>query len=251
MIAAAAVAAVVLLLLAWGSGSGSTILSQPSATAGIATGDPPSISIAVGDQELVTQSPEISREITTSLDWLMIFFALVVLAIAIKFVQWLLRRNWEPGEEPQDEDDEDDLGLLLVATSEEARISALAEGEPRNVVVRCWVLLEDAATASGLERNPAETAAEFTRRLLSGWEVEESATRELAELYREARFSRHPVTAEAGERAVALVEQIHAQLTATKERRARAEAEAAAGHTTAGQPTGFTDHAKSTPKDAP
>src|SRR5699024_2865718 len=93
-----------------------------------------------------------------------------------------------------------------------ARSSALAEGEPRNVVVRCWVALEDAAAASGLARDPAETAAEFTARFLDQWQVEARLTQELAELYREARFSRHPVTRASGERAVHLISRIHEQL---------------------------------------
>lgn len=221
VIAAAAVAAVVLLLLTWGSGSGTSVLSPPSGTVGDGT---PTLDVPENDQVSVTTAPtELPLEgEAPALDWLMVFFALVLLAIAVKFLQWLLRREWEDGE-PPDEDLDDDLGLLLSATSEDARRAALAEGEPRNVVVRCWVALEDAATASGLARDPAETAAEFTRRLLGVWQVDEDSTQELAELYREARFSRHPVARATGERAVALVERIHDQLAAVRAREAPGE----------------------------
>ncbi|MCK0111551.1 DUF4129 domain-containing protein [Ornithinimicrobium sp. F0845] len=218
VIAAAAVAAVVLILLTWGSGSGTSVLSPPSGEVGIDT--PTQEAPQNDDVQITTTAPELPVEGTApALDWLMVFFALVILAIAVKFLQWLLRRDWDRDEPPVDELD-DDLGLLLTATSEEARRAALAEGEPRNVVVRCWVALEDAASASGLARDPAETAAEFTRRFLGVWDVDEASTQELAELYREARFSRHPVAQATGDRAVTLVGSIHDQLAATKARAA-------------------------------
>lgn len=225
-IAAAALAALVLLLLTWGSGSGTTVLSAPSGEVGDST---PTRVIPTGDTEVITSAPEeLVEQVAPALDWLMIVFAVIALAIAVRFLQWLLRREWESEERPLDELG-DDLGRLLEATSEETRLAALAEGEPRNAVVRCWVALEDAASASGLDRDPAETAAEFTRRFLGVWDVDEASTRELADLYREARFSRHPVPRETGERAVELVASIHEQLRAGRERAEaeRAEAEQA------------------------
>jgi len=236
VIAAAAVAAVVLLLLTWGSGSGISVLSPPSGEAG--TGEAPTLEIPQNDQVITTTAAEIPIDGNApALDWLMIFFALVILAIAVKFLQWLLRREWEH-EEPPAEELDDDLGLLLTATSQETRRAALAEGEPRNVVVRCWVALEDAAASSGLARDPAETAAEFTRRFLGVWDVDEASTQELAELYREARFSRHPVARATGERAVALVGSIHDQLAATRARTATADPAPATADTGAQATTG-------------
>ncbi|WP_109474425.1 DUF4129 domain-containing protein [Ornithinimicrobium cavernae] len=230
VVAAAVVAAAMLLLLLWGSGSGTTVLHSPSGEAGA-----PPTRVAPPPPDVAAQTtaaPEEMNELAApALDWLMIVFALIVLAIAVRFLQWLLNRDWEEAEEPDDEELGDDLDLLLAATSESARTTALAEGEPRNVVVRCWVALEDAAAASGLTRDPAETAAEFTRRFLGTWEVDEASTRELAELYREARFSRHPVSRATGDRAVAVVGSIHEQLRASAHR-----AEEAAG-VTAASPT--------------
>lgn len=221
-IAAAAVAALVLLLLLWGSGSGTQVLSPPSGEAN--TGAAPSLTRQpdTGDVTVATSAPNVLEPATPALDWLMIFFALVVLAILIQVVKWLLNRDWEESEAPEDDELVDELDLLLEATSPTARTAALAEGEPRNVVVRCWVALEDAAAASGLERDVAETSAEFTRRFLGTWEVEEATTQELAELYREARFSRHEVTHEVGARAVELVGTVHDQLRASSARRGEA-----------------------------
>ena len=46
----------------------------------------------------------------------------------------------------------------------------------------------------GLPRHPAETSAEYTIRVLHTWDIAPAALGGLAELYREARYSRHPVT---------------------------------------------------------
>lgn len=220
-IAASAVAAVALLLMLWGSGSGTPVLSTPTGSASPAEGQ--SRTYQPPDDAVVTVEPvdsTLGERAAPALDWLMVFFALVVLVIVVKFLQWLLRRDWEQSEAPAEDDLSDDLDLLLAATSESARGAALAEGEPRNVVVRAWVALEDAAAASGLARDPAETAADFTHRFLGTWQVDEATTQELGELYREARFSRHPIPATTSERAVHLVGLIHDQL-----REARAAAE--------------------------
>lgn len=228
-VTAGVLAAAVLLLVLWGSGDGSQVLAPPSGEAG----PPPSIDLFPPDTDETTQTAQLGdlergepRE-PYNFDWLLIAFGLAVLAIVAALVKWLLTRDIERGEPPEEDDDLDDIDLLLRATDEPAARSALSEGEPRNVVVRCWVSLEDAAATSGLDRDDAETAAEFTRRLLSRWDVDEATTAELADLYREARFSRHPVAPATGERAVELLRSINAQLRARAARRARDEAEAA------------------------
>jgi hypothetical protein len=209
--AATVAAAFVLVMLFWGSGAGTSVLHSPSGR----FGDPVTAELTTSlqpDQATTTEAPQQVQTPLPALDWLMIAIALVALAIVIKILHWLLSRSWEESEAPELDEDVDDLGRLLRATSEAARAAALTEGEPRNVVVRCWVALEDAAAASGLGRDPAETSAEFTRRFLGTWDVDQELTEELAELYREARFSRHPVPRPTGERAVQLVGRIHEQL---------------------------------------
>lgn len=217
-------AAAVLLLLLWGSGNGAQVLQPPSGEAG----PPPTVDLyppdneqpTVPDQEELDEEGE-PRE-AYNFDWLLIAFGLVVLGIIATVLKWLLTRDLEGGDPPPEVDDDlDDIDLLLRATAESAARSALSEGEPRNVVVRCWVNLEDAATSSGMTRDDSETAAEFTRRLLSRWDVDEDTTAELADLYREARFSRHPVSRATGDRAVELLRSIHAQLRARAARRAQ------------------------------
>ena len=119
----------------------------------------------------------------------------------------------------------------LVETAE-ARLALLTSGEPRNAIVACWVDLEDSASAAGLPRHPAETAAEYTIRVLHTWDVAPAALGGLAELYREARYSRHPITEEHRELAIARLTTVHQDLQRVADeaaaRAALAEAEVAA-----------------------
>jgi len=116
--------------------------------------------------------------------------------------------------------------------SAEARLALLREGEPRNAIVACWVDLEDSASAAGLPRHPAETSAEYTIRVLHTWDIAPAALGGLAELYREARYSRHPVTEAHRTRAIEQLTAVHADLQRVADEAAAAaalaEAEAAA-----------------------
>src|SRR5690606_13297247 len=96
--------------------------------------------------------------------------------------------------------------------SDEVRYQALSEGDPRNAVVACWVALEDAVHRSGLRPDRSETAAELTHRVLGRWDVDPEAITALSEAYREARFSRHPVSEEQRTVAVDALERIHLDL---------------------------------------
>jgi hypothetical protein len=150
-------------------------------------------------------------------------FLMAVLATVLLLVRWLARQRVEEQERRVREGDEE-LVALLEATGDEVRWQALSEGDPRNGVVACWVALEEAVQRAGLRRNRSETAAELTARVLSRWEVDPQAIRDLSDAYREARFSRHPVTEEQREAAVDALERIHADLR----RRVQAEEEARA-----------------------
>lgn len=94
----------------------------------------------------------------------------------------------------------------------DARLGLLQEGSPRNAIVACWVDLEESATSAGLPRRPAETSAEFTVRVLRTWDVAPDAMGRLAELYREARHSRHQLTEQHRAEAVSRLEAIHDDL---------------------------------------
>lgn len=86
---------------------------------------------------------------------------------------------------------------------------ALHGSDVRNGIVACWVLLEEAAAEAGVLRRPAETPTEFVVRFLHTIDIDPRPVGRLAELYREARFSTHPMGEQArvrAERALAEVD---------------------------------------------
>lgn len=100
------------------------------------------------------------------------------------------------------------------------QLSALGTGAPRNAIVAAWVGLELAASASGLPRQPAETTSEYVTRVLGVWKVDAVSLDELASLYREARFSTHPLSEEHRARAIAALRRVQADLGHAVEPRA-------------------------------
>jgi hypothetical protein len=68
--------------------------------------------------------------------------------------------------------------------------------EPADAIVRAWLGLQETAEESGIVRRPAETATEFTSRILSRAVVDDRALRTLLRLYLRTRFGDHPVTSE-------------------------------------------------------
>ncbi|WP_289018620.1 DUF4129 domain-containing protein [uncultured Ornithinimicrobium sp.] len=213
-----------LVLLLWGSGQGSSFVAEPQGTWG-----PPPIrlpelpDLVSGEQpgDEITDAEGAPEGAERVIDLVLLFYAAVVVAGVLLVLRALLRRDRrerDPVEEPDEE-----LLALLDASGEEVRYRALTEGDPRNAVVACWVALEDAVDRSGLSTDPSETAAELTTRVLGRWQVDPAAIIDLSEAYREARFSRHPVTEEQRRAAVDALERIHADLR----RRALAEQEAA------------------------
>lgn len=133
--------------------------------------------------------------------------ALVALLVAA-FVQ---RRRRGPSR-PEEDEPLPDLAEAVSRAAGSQRL-ALLDGEPRNAVVACWERFEVAAADAGVERQPWETPTEFTLRLLDLVHARPGAVDRLAALYREARFSTHPVTEDHRLAALAALDEIHAGLT--------------------------------------
>jgi hypothetical protein len=98
------------------------------------------------------------------------------------------------------EDAEEQRGLLEVA------------GEPRNAIVECWHRFEQQAERAGVERRVWQTTSEYVLSLLDLVGADQGAVAELAELYREARFSDHPMTDAHRTRALESLDAIHRSL---------------------------------------
>lgn len=78
----------------------------------------------------------------------------------------------------------------LVGAVEEG-LAALASGPVDDVIVACWVRLEDAAASAGVGRRPSETSADLASRVLTDLQAPAEPVAELLRLYRTARYSHH------------------------------------------------------------
>lgn len=99
-----------------------------------------------------------------------------------------------------------------IAADADRQWQALLSGAPRNAIVACWNRFEVQAAAAGVRRERWETSSELTLRVLTAIGASPSAVIGLADVYREARFSRHEVGEELRERAVELLREIQDSL---------------------------------------
>jgi hypothetical protein len=160
-----------------------------------------------------------------SLVELLLLAILLVAVIGIAVVLWpelrgrLRSRRRRPRALRPIEPAPDDL-IRQVSSTLRTTMSQVAGGQVRDAVILCWRRLEETAEAAGLRRSPADTSSDLAGRLLASMPLSEAPLNRLAALYREARFSSHPISAEA-------VAQARADLV-----RLRSELEAAAGLST-------------------
>lgn len=107
----------------------------------------------------------------------------------------------------------DDL-IRQVSRTLRSATSQVAGGQVRDGVILCWHRLEQTAEAAGLRRSPADTSSDLVGRLLASMPLSEAPLNRLAGLYREARFSSHPIPAEAVAQARADLGQLRSELEA-------------------------------------
>jgi Domain of unknown function (DUF4129) len=99
------------------------------------------------------------------------------------------------------------------------------EGEARAAIIACYAAMEDSLAAAGVTRLESDSPADLLRRATEHGVVAGPAPRLLAALFREARFSTHPIGARHLDQARGALDEITAQLEA---RRAAARAADAA-----------------------
>jgi hypothetical protein len=215
------------------------VVSQPRAGSGTVSATPPSLSPTsvptaraqtTGPFSDPSQLPALPTAIVAAIQLLVTGLCLWVLYLIFRYA-WRRAPRMSSRTLPRNS-----LRALpalpdeLVETAA-ARLALLSTGEPRNAIVACWVDLEESASAAGLPRHPSETAAEYTIRVLHTWDIAPAALGGLAELYREARYSRHPLTERHRAEAIARLTAVHEDLQRVADeeaaRAALAEAEAA------------------------
>jgi hypothetical protein len=92
----------------------------------------------------------------------------------------------------------DEPARIAAAVTEDAveQDTLLRQGEPRNAIVEAWLRFEVQGERAGVGRRPWETSSEYAIRILDLAAADAGAVYRLAVLFREARFSEHPITEE-------------------------------------------------------
>ncbi len=181
----------------------------------------PSVTARPPSDQATTPPPEAANDFRVP--WALIQAVLIatvllaVLGLAVVFwprlTAWPRSRRRAPRPLPAVESAPDDLRRQVSDTLRSAS-SQLAGGQIRDGVILCWRRLEQTAEAAGLRRQPSETSTDLVERLLASLPLSEAPLNRLAALYREARFSSHPIPAEAVAQARADLVRLRAELEA-------------------------------------
>ena len=211
-------------LLAWVSSAGSLQLLQAPTT----TASPPQRPRRTPQQLLpttgtTTGAPEPAESQGADLGWVDSLLTVLVMSVAligmVLLARWVWRnhglprrRKHSPPEVPFEVLPEVSLALVDDAP---AQFATLEEGSPRNAIVACWLRLEEVAGEAGAPAQPAETSTEFTTRLLGALAFDPAMINGFADLYREARFSRHELGEPARRAAVAALRSLYDDIGAS------------------------------------
>ncbi len=186
-----------------GIGAGSDAFPPPPQGQAVSViGPPPGGPAAQAEEGEVTPGEPGAGEVyVDGLRWYEIFFVGVVLIFGICLllaplvVLGLIRvPHWrrEPASTGARGTLSSEVGTGLTRAVDEA-LERVEQGQTREAVVACWLLLERAAGAAGSPARSYETTTEYAARLAGEQLVSGPALTRLAGLYRVARFSDHPV----------------------------------------------------------
>jgi hypothetical protein len=154
--------------------------------------------------------------------WLLAEIGQLLLAVLVVLVILLVIRIvpgfWSPAppsQAPSALPDAGSDGRRLGERASQAVQQALAElrrGDREQAIIDCWLRLQSLVGAAGYPPADSETSSELVARWQRVLPVSRPALEELAELYREARFSSHQMSAESLQRATAALNRLHADL---------------------------------------
>ncbi|MFI7390967.1 DUF4129 domain-containing protein [Streptomyces tendae] len=119
---------------------------------------------------------------------------LVVVAVVRRLRRFGLRVPQRPGLAGTATQD-DDARLLLSAVHSGRRALAGTGADARAAVIACYAAMEDALAASGVPRHASDSPADLLSRAADAGLAPGSAAPRLTALFREARYSSHPMDA--------------------------------------------------------
>jgi hypothetical protein len=143
------------------------------------------------------------------LSWVAGIGAIAFLAAAAAAVWFSSRTTSQP----------DKIRLSRAETLSDALDESLAElraePDPRRAIIAAYAHMERALAAAGLPRRPAEAPLEYLERALVDLDATAASASRLTDLFRVAKFSDHPLDAEAKEDAIDALEAVRDELRAT------------------------------------
>lgn len=144
--------------------------------------------------------------------------ALVVVLVAVAVVRRLRRLGLRVPQHPAlaGTVKEDDDGRLLLSAVRSGRRALSDTGDARAAVIACYAAMEDALVASGLPRHASDSPAELLTRAVEAGLASGPAAPRLTAMFREARYSSHPMDASHRDAAADALEEI-ASLLQTRE----------------------------------
>lgn len=164
-----------------------------------------------------TAAPHTDAFVDFTFFYFCLVLVLVLLFVVLIFPRFGGRPSWRrhrarPEPVAADPGDPDGSANQALVHAVEEGLRAVSRGDAADAIIGCWVRLERVAADAGTARRPAETAGDLTARVLAAHQVTPDTLRRLADLYREARFSRHTLGGAQREAARAALEQVRAEL---------------------------------------
>jgi Domain of unknown function (DUF4129) len=155
-------------------------------------------------------------------DWLkalwqaLIYLVMAAIALSLGLLIYRILRKVELPQAETADVEWERVKAERLAEAVDSSLSRIDSGDATDAVIACWVALEETAASAGVGREPSETPAEFTVRVLGIGGVSEPQLVRLGELYREARYSTHGSTEEARSEARAALHVLRDELAAAR-----------------------------------
>ncbi|HJQ03322.1 MAG TPA: DUF4129 domain-containing protein [Jatrophihabitans sp.] len=96
----------------------------------------------------------------------------------------------------------------------ERALAGLRRGDSEQAIIACWLQLQDIVASAGYPPAASQTSSELVQRWQQVLPFSRAALSELAELYREARFSSHRMSVESLQRARSALRRLRDDLRA-------------------------------------
>ncbi|MFI5853133.1 DUF4129 domain-containing protein [Streptomyces parvulus] len=140
--------------------------------------------------------------------------AVVLVVVTVAVVRRLRRRGLTLPALPRrtDAPAEDEEAQLLLSAVHSGRRALAGTGDARAAVIACYAAMEDALAASGVRRNASDSPADLLARAADAGLAPGAAAPRLTALFREARYSSHPMGATHREAAAGALEEMAARL---------------------------------------